>query len=75
MSIDYSHINKFSSFIKNKNYSFSREEILSVLNKETIDKAFKSLSGWENYEPTPLLNLNKLSKDLGLKNIFYKDES
>ena len=25
--------------------------------------------------PTPLLNLNKLSKDLGLKNIFYKDES
>ena len=75
MSIDYSHINKFSSFIKNKNYLFSREEILSVLNKETIDKAFKSLSGWENYEPTPLLNLNKLSKDLGLKNIFYKDES
>ena len=75
MSIDYSHINKFSSFIKNKNYSFSREEILSVLNKETIDKAFNSLSGWENYEPTPLLNLNKLSKDLGLKNIFYKDES
>ena len=39
MSIDYSHINKFSSFIKNKNYSFSREKILSVLNKETIDKA------------------------------------
>ena len=75
MSINYSHINKFSSFIKNKNYSFSREEILSVLNKETIDKAFNSLSGWENYEPTPLLNLNKLSKDLGLKNIFYKDES
>ena len=75
MSIDYSHINKFSSFIKNKNYSFSREEILSVLNKETIDKAFNSLSGWENYEPTPLLNLNKLSKDLGLRNIFYKDES
>jgi len=72
MSIDYSHINKFSSFIKNKNYSFSREEILSVLNKETIDKAFNSLSGWENYEPTPLLNLNKpfktsLSGNQGLK--------
>ena len=75
MSINYSHINKFSSFIKNKNYSFSREEILSVLNKETIDKAFNTVSSWENYEPAPLLNLNKLSKDLGLKNIFYKDES
>ncbi|MDC3082342.1 diaminopropionate ammonia-lyase [Candidatus Pelagibacter sp.] len=75
MSINYSHINKFSSFIKNKNYSFSREEILSVLNKETIDKAFITVSSWENYEPTPLLKLNKLSKDLNLKNIFYKDES
>ena len=75
MSINYSHINKFSSFIKNKNYSFSREEILSVLDKETIDKAFNTVSSWENYEPTPLLNLNKLSKDLNLKNIFYKDES
>ncbi len=75
MSINYSHINKFSSFTKNKNYSFSREEILSVLNKETIDKAFNTISLWENYEPTPLLKLNKLSKDLNLKNIFYKDES
>ena len=60
MSIDYSHINKFSSFIKNKNYSFSREKILSVLNKETIDKALNTISRWENYEPTPLLKLNKL---------------
>ena len=49
--------------------------LFCVLNKESIDKAFNSLSGWENYEPTPLLNLNKLSKDLGLRNIFYKDES
>ena len=61
MSIDYSHINKFSSFIKNKNYSFSREEILSVLNKETIDKAFNSLSGWENYEPTPPVSYTHLT--------------
>ena len=43
MSINYSHINKFSSFTKNKNYSFSREEILSVLKKETIDKAFNTI--------------------------------
>ena len=55
MSIDYSHINKFSSFIKNKNYSFSREEILSVLNKETIDKAFNTISGWKIMNPLPYL--------------------
>ena len=75
MTINFSHISKFTSFIKNKNYSFSREEILSVLNKEIIDKAYNTVSSWENYEPTPLLELNKLSKDLNLKNIFYKDES
>ena len=75
MSIDYRHIKKYSSFIKNNNYSFSREKILNVLDKEAIDKAYNTISNWETYNPTPLLNLNKLSKDLGLKNIFYKDES
>jgi len=75
MSIDHSHIKKFSSFIKNKNYSFSREKILNVLDKSAIDKAYNTISNWETYAPTPLLNLNKLSKDLGLKHIFYKDES
>ena len=75
MSIDYRQIKKFSSFIENNNYSFSREKILNVLDKEAIDKAYNTISNWETYNPTPLLNLNKLSKDLGLKNIFYKDES
>ena len=75
MSIDYRHIKKYSSFIKNKNYSFSREKILNVLDKSAIDKAYNTISNWETYAPTPLLNLNKLSKNLGLKNIFYKDES
>ena len=75
MSIDYRQIKKFSSFIENNNYSFSREKILNVLDKSEIDKAYNTISNWETYAPTPLLNLNKLSKDLGLKNIFYKDES
>ncbi len=75
MSIDYRQIKKFSSFIENNNYSFSREKILDVLDKSAIDKAYNTISNWETYAPTPLLNLNKLSKNLGLKNIFYKDES
>ena len=75
MSIDYRQIKKFSSFIENNNYSFSREKILNVLDKSAIDKAYNTISNWETYAPTPLLNLNKLSKNLGLKNIFYKDES
>ena len=70
MSIDYRHIKKYSSFIKNNNYSFSREKILNVLDKKAIDKAYNTISNWKTYTPTPLRNLKKLSKDLGLKNIF-----
>ena len=53
MSIDYRHIKKYSSFIKNNNYSFSREKILNVLDKEAIDKAYNTISNWETYTPTP----------------------
>ena len=66
---------KLSDYIFNKNYNFNRRKILDVCGEETIDDANKVISGWENYKPTPLLNFEKLSKTLKLKNIFYKDES
>ena len=66
---------KLSDYIFNKNYNFNRQKILDVCGEETIDDASKVISGWENYIPTPLLNFEKLSKTLKLKNIFYKDES
>ena len=75
MSIKNSHIYNHSSFIKNNNYRFNRDEILEVLPKGEIDNAYNIISKWDNYKPTPLLNLNTLSKDLNLKNVFYKDES
>ena len=55
MSIDYRHIKKYSSFIKNNNYSFSREKILNVLDKKAIDKAYNTISNWETYNPTLFL--------------------
>ena len=66
---------KFSNFLRNKNYSFSKNNILNILSKNDIDEAYKIISRWDNYYPTPLLSLNKLSKNLKLNNIFYKDES
>ena len=66
---------KISKFIDNSNYSFSREKILDVCGQENVIDAFNIISNWENYKSTPLLELNKLSKKLNLKNIFYKDES
>jgi diaminopropionate ammonia-lyase len=64
-----------SSFLENKNFSFNKNQILNSLSKDDIDKAYSSISNWENYSPTPLVELNKLSKELDLNKIFYKDES
>ena len=66
---------KYSEFIDNKNYSFDKNQILSSLSKKEIDDAYSSILKWEGYAPTPLISLNKLSKELNLKNIYYKDES
>ena len=66
---------KYSEFIDNKNYSFNKDQILKSISKDDIDDAYNIISKWEGYSPTPLLSLNKLSKELNLKNIFYKDEN
>jgi len=66
---------KFSNFIKNKYINFNKDSILSILSKNDIDEAYKTISKWDNYSPTPLISLNKLSENLKLNKIFYKDES
>ena len=53
---------KYTEFTDNKNYSFNKKEILNSLTSEEIDDAYKSISKWKGYSPTPLLSLNKLSK-------------
>ena len=69
------HLWKHSEFIENKNFSFNKNKILSSLSKKDIDDAYSSISSWEGYSPTPLIELDKLSKELNLNKIFYKDES
>ena len=69
------HLWKHSEFIENKNFSFDKNKILNSLSKKEIDQAYLSISNWEGYSPTPLIELNKLSKELNLNKIYYKDES
>ena len=69
------HLWKYSEFIINKNYSFKKKQILKSLSKDEIDEAYSSIKKWNGYSPTPLINLDKLSKELNLNKIFYKDES
>ena len=65
---------KYSEFLDNKNYLFDKDQILKSISTDEIDDAYNSISKWEGYAPTPLISLNKLSNELSLKNIFYKDE-
>ena len=69
------HLWKYTQFIENKNYSFNKKKILNSLTKREIDEAYSSISKWDGYSPTPLIELNKLSKELNVNKIFYKDES
>ena len=64
-----------SSFLENKNFSFNKIQILNSLSENDIDEAYSSISSWKGYSPTPVIELNKLSKELNLNKIFYKDES
>ena len=69
------HLWRYSEFITNNNYSFKKEQIFKSLSKKEIDDAYLSIKEWNGYSPTPLINLNKLSQELNLNKIFYKDES
>ncbi len=66
---------KLSKYIFNKNFNFNRQNIINVCGEKNIVDAYKKISGWNDYNATPLIELKKLSDNLKLKNIFYKDES
>ena len=66
---------EISNFLENKKYNFSKQNILNILPKEDIDEAYNIISKWDNYSPTPLIHLNKLTNKLKLNKIYYKDES
>ena len=62
-----------TSFLENKAYNFNKENILTQLPEKFIDEAILTISSWDNYAPTPLIELNKLNDELKFKNIYYKD--
>ena len=64
-----------SAFLENQKYSFNKKQILDSLSKNDIDEAYSSISSWKGYSLTPLIELSKLSRELNLNKIFYKDES
>jgi diaminopropionate ammonia-lyase len=47
----------------------------SVIKSELFDEAYAHIKEWPNYEPSTLRFLPNLAAELGLKQIYYKDES
>ena len=46
-----------------------------VLSLQNTIAAFEEIKTWEGYAKTPLHFLDSLASDIGVKNIYYKDES
>ncbi|ACD53913.1 diaminopropionate ammonia-lyase [Clostridium botulinum] len=60
---------------KNELPKTNNENLLGFLNKEEITKARDFHKSFPQYKETPLVNLENLSKDIGLGGIYIKDES
>ena len=50
-------------------------ELLEIASLEKSRHAFDEISSWPEYQATPLHRLESLAQDIGVKDIFYKDES
>ena len=59
----------YSSYLKNNNFNFNRSNILKIVTKEMIEDSIKVISNWNDYQPTPLIELNKLANLIGVKKI------
>ena len=59
----------------NKNKSKYPEKFRSILSLKECNLAYSEIQTWNNYSPTPLLSLDKIATELGVKKIYYKDES
>lgn len=60
-------------WIVNSNKNLKKHKPL--LSKNDLIEIKKFHESFDQYKPTPLINLNKLSNYLGLSNLFVKDES
>lgn len=51
------------------------DHLKSILDIAHVEQVVKDIQSWPNYEVTPLHSLDQIAKDIGVKKIWYKDES
>ena len=67
-------IYSISNFVYNEKYILDKDNIFQNLDEKLITEAVTTIENWETYEPTPLIELDKLSSYLNINKIYYKDE-
>ncbi|WP_120499664.1 diaminopropionate ammonia-lyase [Roseovarius sp. EL26] len=60
-----------SYFVTKPSYS---SDGVNTLPREGFDRAEREITGWDGYAKTPLESLDRLAEQLGLGDIYYKDE-
>jgi diaminopropionate ammonia-lyase len=60
---------------KQKSIGEYPRELRLILNLEHSKVAFDEIKTWNGYVETPLYSLKKIASQLGVKSIYYKDES
>lgn len=63
------------NFKKNELPKTNKDECISILSEEEVKKALEFHKSFPTYEITPLRSLSLLADEIGVKNIFVKDES
>ena len=61
--------------MKHFNNNPAYENTDHVIEAKLYSDAYENISKWQGYAPTPLAQLSDLANELGLSDIYYKDES
>ncbi len=67
-----------TNFFKNPRASRSNQypsDLQAIISRKEGEKAQENIVGWQGYQKTPLLSLDKLASDVGIRSVHYKDES
>lgn len=73
---DFPKYLKTTSFFDNtENLDNSQYRHQDILSLKGFDKAYKEISSWHDYQPTPLASLDDLAKLTKVDKLYYKDEN
>lgn len=72
MSFPFSYSQQLRNPLQNNLASHIAGELFSA---DECDEAYRVISQWQGYQPTPLISLSDIAVSAGVDQIYYKDES